>query len=85
MSIVSRLTSAVKDEIMSSAARAHNQSAFYQDLIDMRRIDGADGLWPKNPEAGDIFRTDANFHYVYDGERWVLVDDESDIMNIEGP
>lgn len=73
MSIVSRLTSAVKDEIMSSAARAYSPSAFYQDIIEMRRIDGADGLWPKDPAVGDIWSTDKNIHYRFDGERWILI------------
>jgi len=80
MSIVSRLTTAVKDEIMSSAARAYSPSAFYQDLIDMRRIDGADGLWPKNPAVGDMFMMHDGTYYRFDGLHWVTF-----IMDPEGP
>ena len=58
----------VKNEIMSSAARA-----FLQDVAEMRRIDGTVGLPPKNPEVGDIWSTDENIHYRFDGEHWILV------------
>jgi len=88
MSIVSRLTTVVKDEIMSSAARAFNAGAFYDDIVEMRRVDGAyGGLWSKERVPGAYFiNSETNDIYVYDGEQWVLTDPAScSIMGVEGP
>lgn len=68
-SIVSRLTTEVENEIISSAARA-----FLQDAAEMRRIDGTVGLVPKNPQVGDLWSFDDDGrHYRFDGEHWVLI------------
>ena len=68
MSIVSRLTAEVKNEIMSSAARA-----FLQDVSEMRRIDGTYGSPPENPTVGDVWAFSEYVQYKFDGERWILI------------
>ena len=65
---MSRLTSTVKDEIMSSAARA-----FLEDAAEMRRIDGTYGSPPENPTFGDVWVMDEHAKYCFDGEHWILI------------
>ena len=68
-SIVSRLTTTVKEEIMRGPT-----TEFLHDVSEMRRIDGAyQGMMPKDPAVGDLWFGPNKDIFIFDGEQWLLV------------
>lgn len=68
-SIVSRLTSTVRDDIIRGPI-----TEFQHDVSEMRRIDGAyQGLMPEDPAVGDLWFGPNKDIFIFDGEQWLLV------------
>ena len=68
-SIVSRLTSAAREDIMRGPT-----TEFLHDVSEMRRIDGAyQGMVPEDPAVGDLWFGPNKDIFIFDGEQWLLV------------